>query len=661
MNIIEVVPLITLPPQVPQLLSYYFNRPLVKGAIVEVLIGNRKTLAAVVSSASVEERKAALKRSGFQLKKISGVISETLLISDTQFKIAAWLSKNYYAPLGLCLKTVLPSFFLKKNYEFSIINNDGKNSKFNTKALNSLSARPSTNDIGALVQNSTFKPTILLSGAKDIIKNIEPEIKKVLGQKKQVLLIVPEISITEYFYDYFAGYHETAVIHSKLSAKQLYKNWQDISSGNTEIIIGTRQALFAPFFDLGLIILEDPENEGYKSDMSPKYNTVELAKKISEIRSCSLMLVSQIPGINNYYHAKNGTYEIKGDSSGSAADIKTVDMVQEIRSGNFSVFSRYFAEQIKEYAKKNKKILIFSSRKGFSGGLLCENCGFGFKCSQCSVPLRLHKILEKMLVCHRCSMVQKFPAECPNCHSYKLRSIGFPGSQKIEEELKRLFINVSDGPEIFIIDSSVLKSSKAEEELMKKVENSAPCICIATQMIFSHRYDKKFDLIGLPNVDSLIAIPDFRSEEQLLYQFYKLLDFEPEKVIIQTHHPDNPILDALMSGNYKDFYERELQLRKLFWYPPFVRLVKLSFRHFDRQKAEYEARVLGEKLKMAIVQRKLEGGIKLLGPSPAFVEKERNFYIYNIVLKIMPDQRPDEILRFIPSHWMIDVDPRLIL
>lgn len=222
-------------------------------------------------------------------------------------------------------------------------------------------------------------------------------------------------------------------------------------------------------------------------------------------------------------------------------------------------------------------------------------------------------------------------------------------------------MDASENPEIFIIDSSVLKSPKAEDELLKQIENSTSCICIATQMIFSHRYDKKFDLIGLPNIDSLTAIPDFRSEEQLIYQFYKLLDFEPEKVIIQTYHPDNPILSVLISGNYKGFYEKELQLRKLFWYPPFVRLVKLSFRHFDRQKAEYEARILGEKLKMVIVQRKLEGGIKLLGPSPAFVEKEKNLYIYNIVLKIMPGQRLDEILRFVPSHWMIDVDPHSIL
>lgn len=637
MYIIEAIPLASLPPQVPQLLSYYHNKALLKGSVIEILIGNRKVSAVVVSSSSLEDQKILLKSSSFQLKKISSVIDEKSSVSDIQFKIAIWLSKNYYASLGLSLKTVLPPFFLKDNYELKNINSGSKSNY---------------GSVG-------HKPLVLISRAKSIIKNIEPEIKKIINQKKQVIIIVPEISVAKYFYDYFAGYYETSLVHSKLPVKKLYKNWQDISLGNAEIIIGTRQALFTVFHNPGLIIIEDPENEGYKSDMSPKYNTVELAKKISEIYSCPITFVSGVIGIDSYYNVKNGVAEIKNEPTIKTDGIKAVDMVQEIRSGNFSVFSRYFTEQMRESA--NKKILIFSSRKGFSGGLICENCGFGFKCPQCSVPLRLHKTLERFLVCHRCSLVKKFPPECPSCHSYKLKSIGFPGSQKIEEELRRVFMHISEKPEIFIIDSGVIKSPKAEEELIEKIESSKSCICIATQMIFSHRYDKKFDLIGLANADSLIAVPDFRSEEQLFYKFNKLLDFEPEKVIIQTYHIDNPIIKTLISGDYKDFYEKELQLRRLFWYPPFVRLAKLSLRYNDRQKAEYEARILGEKLKMAIAQRKLGEDVKMLGPSPAFVEKEKNLYVYNIILKVMLDKNPDEILRFVPSSWMIDIDPKSIL
>src|SRR3989344_4331593 len=238
MYILEVIPIANLPPQVPQLLSYFFSKELPKGAIVEVVIGNRKVLAVVISSEPAENQKILLKKSSFQLKKISSIVSETPLVSETQFKIALWLSQNYFSPLGMCLKTVLPPFFLKQNLEPRMLNLE--KSKFHLS--------------GQEIQNSK----LLLSRAKNIIKNITSEIKKTLRDKKQILLVV------------------------------------------AEIIIGTRQALFAPFTNLGLIIVEDPSNEAYKSDMSPKYNTVSLVKKIAKIYSAKLLFVSQAPDVDQY-------------------------------------------------------------------------------------------------------------------------------------------------------------------------------------------------------------------------------------------------------------------------------------------------------------------------------------------------------------------------
>lgn len=625
MYIIEVIPLTTFPPQVPQLLSYYFNKPLLKGAVVEVLIGNRRVAAAVVSATSVEEQKASLKRSDFQLKKISSVLSENPLISDIQFKIALWLSKNYYAPLGICLKTVLPAFFLKKNYEYVITNKE--------------------------MGGSINKPSVLLSQAKNIIKNIEPEIKKVLKNKKQVLLIVPEISATRYFYDYFAGYYETTVIHSKIPLKQFHKNWNKICSGDAEIIIGTRQALFAPFFDLGLVIVEDPSNEAFKSDMSPKYNTPDLAKKISDIYSADILFVTQIPDMTGHALANNGTYLLSDRRTNIKTDVSFENMVQEIRGGNFSIFSRELRRNLEEGIKGDKKILIFSTRKGYSSYLICENCGFSFNCPKCSVPLKVYRSPEQILICHRCSTSQKIPDTCPNCHSYKLKNAGFAGSERIKEELVRILESNNSKKDIIVLDSDSDKNLSEDES----------AIYIATQSIFSRRFSMNFDIIGIPNLDSLTTTPDFRAEENVFIQFGKLLDFQPEIIIGQTYNPDTHMLSLLKKVNYLEFYERELQSRQLFGYPPFTRLIKLSHTSPDKKKAEYEARVLSEKLKMAIIQRKMENTIRLMGPSPAFVEKEKNLYIYNIILKISPEQRPDEILRFVPSHWMINVDPKSIL
>lgn len=636
MHIIEVIPITALPPQVPQLLSYYYNKPLLKGAVVEVLIGNRKVLAAVTSSVSVEEQKASLKKSDFQLKKISGVISESPLVSDIQFKLALWLSKNYFAPLGLSLKTVLPSFFLKKNMDFK--------------------SRIDEPEIRA--GQDTVKPEILLSRGKDIIRNIDSRIKKTLKAKKQVLLIVPEISTAKYLYDYFAGYYETAIIHSKVTPKQLYLSWNKINSGEAEIIIGTRQALFAPFSGLGLIIVEDWASDIYKSDMSPKYHARDLALRVAGIYSSEIMLIGQIPDISSYVLVKNGAYSLNDKREGSRAEIKLENMLEEIKSGNFSIFSRNLKSNLEKGLKENKKILLFSTRKGFSGYLICENCGFHFNCPNCSIPFKVYKSPEKLLVCHRCSASGKIPESCPNCHSSKLKSAGFAGSEKIKDEVERILNYNGLKRDIVLLDAD---SNSSSVENSKSIEDGDASIYIATQSIFNRRFNLGFDLIGIPSLDSLTSIPDFRAEENLFLQFEKLLDFGPKTIIAQSYDPDTKILEMLKAGDYRGFYERELPARNLFGYPPFARLIKLSFRSPDRNKAGYEARILSEKLKMAIIQRKLGDKIKLAGPSPAFVEKEKNLYINNIVIKIAIEHRPDEILRFVPSNWMIDVDPKSIL
>ncbi len=638
MYVIEVIPLITLPPQVPQLLSYFFNKTLPRGSIVEVLIGNRKVLAVVTSSIPIEDRKISLKKSGFQLKKISSIISEEPKLTDLQFKIASWLSKNYYTAPGLSFKTLLPHFFLNPKYQFSYPKIVVKDNKL-----------------------SPVSPKLLLINAKKVIDELKSKIPKFLSRGQQVLIIVPEISVAQYFYEILAGYYETALIHSKIGVKQNYKDWLRISSGNAEVIIGTRQALFAPFSNLGLVIVEDQANMAYKSEMSPKYNTRDLALKISELYSADILFISQIPDITSYYFAKNGLYLLEDKKATHKIDTKIEDMSLEIKSGNFSIFSRELVNSIDKYAIENKKILLFSTRKGFSSYMICENCGFYFKCPQCSIALRLHKLPEQMLICHRCSFGQKVPESCSNCYSYKLKGGGFAGSEKIKNELDLLLKNRGINKPIFVLDSSVIQKSKQELDLIKEMADSDSFICIATQAIFSHRFNLKFDIIGITNLDGLTTNPDFKTEEELFIQFEKLIDFEPEKVIIQTFNSESSIINPLISRNFSEFYDKELRARKLFMYPPFARLVKLSFSAYDKSKASYEARVLDEKLKMVLIQKKLGDKVKILGSSPAFIEKEKNRYIYNIILKFSPEFRIDEIIDFVPSSWSVDIDPKSIL
>lgn len=633
--IIEVIPFASLPPQIPQLLSYFSSQQLVKGALVEIAIGNRKVPGVVISSSDLDSRKAMLKKSAFQIKKINKVISEEPMVSEETLKLALWLSKKYFAPLGSCLRTVLPNFFTTKKY----IPSPAKISK----------------------DKKELKPVLLLSSARDFLKNVGPNIKKITGQKLQVLLVFPEISIAEHYAEILSKDYKTALIHGKISPKKFYSEWNRILAGEVEVIVGTRQSLFLQFKDLGLIVIEDPSNEAYKSDMTPKYVTSDVAIKISEMYQCPLVMVTRIPDVNGYMLAKQKQYQLIDKLSENKTDITLIDMVDELSGGNFTMLGKRVKEKIKSELEAKGRVLIFSSRRGYAGAFMCIDCRKSFKCPNCSIPLRYNKIPAPILVCNRCSSVHKVPEVCPKCHNYNLKAVSFPGSQKLEEEIQN-FIKINElKTEIIVLDSTTAKTPKSEKALLKKISDSNSYICIATQMIFSHRFQKMFNLVVMPNVDSLTSIPDFRSEEGLFYQFNKLLDFEPDEIFMQTYHADNPLLELVLKNDYKAFYENELPMRKLFSYPPFAGLIKLSFKSMDQRKASQEAGLVVEKMKIGLARSNSKEFIKILGPSPAFVEKEKNYYIYNIILKVLPGGRPEEVLRLVPSHWIVDVDPKSIL
>ena len=646
MYIIEVIPLIILPSNVPQLLSYFFNKNLEKGVVVEIPFGSRKVHAAVIASTPLEDSKISLKKSGFQLKKVSTVVNEIPQISNNQFKIALWISRHYFAPLGYCLKTVLPPFFLKKGYD----TNQDKEQKR---------------------EISIRKPIFILSHAKETLANLAPFIKKSVEEIGQIAFIIPDTSSLQYFYENLSLKYDVAKIHSGLNNKKTYESWKKIESGQADIILGTRQALFSPFKKLGLVVVDDVLHEFYKSDMTPKYYTPDLAKVVADIHGTKIIFTSNITGIENYYHLKNKESELL-DKTKLREPLKVVNMVDEIKEGNFSVLSRTIKNEILSlinHSGQGKKILIFSPRRGHSGVLVCQSCGHAVKCKDCGTAFKIHRTTNFILTCHRCSRSIKIPDKCPGCNGFRLKSVGPAGTQKIYDEIQKILMVNNVKVPVLILDSDVVKNETEEEEIIQEMRSSKTSIIISTQMIFSHRYSLSFDLIGVLNTESLVSVPDFRAEERLFYQIEKLLDFLPteknnrsKNMILQTYNPENQAILTASNGDYKNFYNKELETRKIFSYPPYSQLVKLSFKHKNRDKASYEARVLSEKLKMALGQLKLGQKIKLTDSYPSFAEKERSLFVYNILLKILPEiENLKDFLKFIPSNWSIDVDPRSII
>lgn len=653
MFVIEVIPLTVLPPNVPQILSYFFDKKLERGAVAQISIGNRSVKAIVVDSIPLAEHKMGLKKAEFQLKKLSEVLTETPQISDRQLRIAIWLSKAYYSPLGMCLKAVLPPFFLKKRYEVSP-------EPVNPDAADGSGSRPPTLR-SEQAERRERKPDFILTDAKNALKNIMPLIKSAVSKDGQVVLVVPDNQTLDHFYKNLSKDFETVKVSSELGNKALFGAWQDVQSGKVQVVVGTRQALLLPFKKLALVVVDDPLHEFYKSDMSPKYNAVALGDYIAGMNNCRLVYLSPITGVENYFYLKEKTYELM-DKTSPLPPIKIVNMVSEIKSGNFSILSRELQSSLIDLPNKNKKMLIFSPRRGHSGILVCQNCGYTAKCPNCETAYRIHRAEDLVLICHHCGSTQRLPDHCPNCNRSKLKPTGPAGSQKIYEEVRRVLSqNEITGVPVLILDADVTANPTEEEEVMGEIAKPQTSILIATQMIFSYRYDHNFDFVTTMNADSLVQSPDFKTEERLFYQLEKLFDFKPGQILIQTFNPENQAILMAAQRNYKDFYEKELAIRQALSYPPFSRLIKLTFRHPNREVASREARTLAGKLKMAVVQLKLSDKIKITDSAPGYTEKERGLYTYNIVVKSLTGQTPREILKFVHSRWLIDVDPRSLL
>ncbi len=639
MYIIEVIPLVLLPPQTPQVLSYFFDRELPKGALVRVPLGKRSVAAIVIGAVPLASEKAALKQSTFELKRIDEVLVETPQVSSSQFKLASWIAQEYYAPLGLALKTVLPSFLGKKNFPLEV------------------SAPPTA-------APAVPKPLFIQSRPKDLLRHLEPLLSPVIKKRGQVLLLAPDRALLEFYYEKLRPeFPEITAVHANLPSRALYERWNSVASGKTNLVIGTRAGLFFPFSDLRLVIVLEPSHEGYKSDMTPRYHAADLATKRAELSGAHIVFASSFRSTSEHHQINQGAYDLAGTSIHSSAVITITDMVQELRNNNFSLLSRQFQARLTEALERHEWVLVFSARRAYAGILLCQNCGISFPCANCSIPMRVHKMTESMLVCYRCMAYRDMPSSCPNCNSYQLKPTGAAGSQKIQEDLERFLAGPSAGEagraHTFILDSDLTRTTAQEQEVWECVRQSPDAILIATQMIFSYRPREHFDFIAIPNADALLQSFDFRTDERFLQQMEQLLDFEPSHILLQTFHPQNTLFRHVQEHTYEKFYEDELAARRSLAYPPFSRLVKLTFRHADNEKAFHAARVLSERLKMAIARLGFAQSVFILGPSPAAVAREKNLYFYHILLKITDrTQRLDAILKFVPSNWLIDVNPR---
>ena len=626
MYVIEVIPFSVLPPQVPQVLSYYAEVDLPKGAVVEVPLHNRKVQAVVINASAVDDSRILVKKSAFQLKKITSVLSAEPQVSEYQFKLGLWLANEYLSPLGLALKATLPPFFLKKKYKAEI------------QALPIATRIPT--------------PLGIICRARDVLKNL-PEF---VGQ---TLILVPEIS---YISAFTKKYPEAEITNSSIKNKDCYQIWQKVQAGEARIIIGTRQALFLPFHNLQTLVVIDPLHEFYKSDYSPKYNASKLAEYVARLYSAQLLLVSNLLGVENYIRTEKKELTVQDKISAWSSEPEIINLVAEMKQGYVGALSVPLKRQVVKFVKAGKKVLIFASRRGYGGIMVCKRCGFTANCPRCNIPMRVHQSLDKILICHHCSTNQSYPRFCANCHSSEIKPTGPAGSQKIFEELQKMMeFGQLDRVPTLILDADVTQNQTEEDEVMDTIRKPGPKIVIATAKIFSYIFEDSFGLVAIPQFDALSVSPDYQTTERLWYQLEKLADFNPERVVIQTYDLAR-VPREVITHNYSSLYTEESTNRQLLSYPPFSKIVKLTFTHRKGQLAVNAGRQLIEKLRLAATHLRIQPHIQISDSSPMFLSKEKDRYTFTVIVKSLPQNTHlRELIKYAPSGWLIDVDPRQII
>jgi len=506
------------------------------------------------------------------------------------------------------------------------------------------------------------------------------------------LILIPEISLTPQLIDRVNARvpGRVGILHSALSAAERWAQWWHIVRGNVDVVVGARSAVFAPLANLGLIIVDEEHDPSYKQEEGLRYNGRDVAVVRGKLSACPVILGSATPAIESYQNSLDGRYRLlemtQRVRQRPLPFIETIDLRSKFnrsqqpnggkvpsqtdsppvqQSGEHRLISDRLAVFLRENYQASRQSLIFLNRRGFSNFLQCVLCGHVLRCSYCSVTLTLHR-KQKSVCCHHCNFRRAATALCPECGNLTLSGVGV-GTEQIEEALHRLV------PEARIarMDRDTTSKRGSHEELIRRWEKGETDILVGTQMITKGHDVTGVTLVGALLADLSLNLPDFRSGErtfQLLSQVAGRSGRgdEPGTVIIQTYAPDHYAIQHLIHHDYKGFFAAEIEFRRALNYPPFSRLVCLRLEGPKFEEVERKARMLGATLHdKTIHNARLREKIEILGPAPAPIEKLRNRYRWQLLLKgkqsssllELAKQARDALPRSRSVRLHIDVDP----
>lgn len=497
-------------------------------------------------------------------------------------------------------------------------------------------------------------------------------IQQVLNQGKEAIVLVPEISLTPQMTSRFKGRFgdRVAVLHSGLSAGEKYDEWRKIQRKEVKVVVGARSAIFAPFENLGIIIIDEEHETSYKQEENPRYHARDVAIQRGLNHNCPVVLGSATPALESFARAKKGVYKLltltKRMNNQALPPVEIVDMREELRAGNRSMFSTVLFEKLQDRLAKKEQTVLFLNKRGHSSFVMCRDCGYVVNCPHCDITLTYHRFNERVK-CHYCGFEEGVPHNCPECSSEHIRFFG-TGTQKVEEELKKLL------PEARVIRMDVDTTGRkgAHEKLLNSFQEGEADILLGTQMIAKGLDFPNITLVGVLSADTMLHLPDFRSSEktfQLLTQVSGRAGRHelPGEVIIQTYTPEHYSIQLAGEQNYDQFYLQEMLVRKTHKYPPFYYLSLVTVSHEELMKTVS----VTEKI-AAYLRSKLSKETVILGPVASPVARINNRYRYQCLIKYKLEPSLNLTLKKIIDHYQqdaassglqisIDVNPYILM
>ena len=651
----------------------------------------------------------------YEVKDIIQLVDEKPVLNEEMLELGKYISKKTLSPLTLSYQTMLPSGLKarektninKKIVKYLHVLKDGEFKgekqkqvfdyvKKNNLVLKAEANKISSSAVKTLINNGyleevekevyrldeevevekkhydlteeqakvlesvkfgKFKPYLLhgVTGSGKTLVYIRL-IEKVLKQGKEAILLVPEISLTPQVVDIFKKrFGKTiAILHSGLSNGEKYDEWRKIERKEVSIVIGARSAIFAPFTNLGIIIIDEEHSNTYKQDNVPRYNAIDVALRRGKTYNIPVVLGSATPSVESYTRAKTGIYELlvmKNRVNKKMPKVYLVDMKDEFKKGN-RVFSDIFKEKMNDRLSKNEQVLVLLNRRGYSTVITCKECGFTHKCPNCDIPLTYHKN-GNIMKCHYCDYKVPRLLECPKCHSKNINSLGM-GTEKLESLIKEEFKDAK----VIRMDQDTTRNKGAHKRIIDDFKEGKYNVLVGTQMIAKGLDFPKVTLVCVVNGDATLNIPDFRSSERT----YELLsqvsgragrDKLDGEVIIQGFNVSHYSIVYAKNNDYESFYNEEMKIRKVLKYPPYYNLclIKVSGKNYDE--------VYNEASKITTYLKSNLNNI-VLGPASASMPKINNIYYVQIIIKFKNTKEILSYLEFIREHYKkkinVDID-----